>query len=330
MKLTGLWRLVPVALGALAVAAAFAPMHARAGSFVQGTIIAPEGGGGPSATPADSFLPPPQVGCFDPKPDARSGRLKNRVLGKVKMSSSTKPGDGGASIQLNLVNVDCDGTVPYMNTDCTGVARPFPCCTGVGTGTCATAGQCTGPATEAGGAGKCDCVGNIMELQVSQQSAPAVIIRVGIPYNLVAGKSIFPATGTNKTNGAIFGPLVTAGFNQPLFLKGVNTHGRGLTTPTSCPDPPVTGVDPCLAGETFGRLGLVQNVDATLPGCTANTDCPLADICANGGPFCVPEPCTMDSDCNQDGTGDGGTLQCGADNNCCDATVEGVACSGAH
>jgi hypothetical protein len=243
--------------------------------------------------PAD-LLPPAPVGCFNPKPDTKTGLLKKRELGKFKSIGTKAGGAGGTFLQLILANVDCSGT-------------PNPC---------------PGTASNAGGtAGKCtDTNAHQLLLNIESALLPGVPVTVAVPYTLTDGKSGFPsAAGKNKTNGnALFGALVTAAFLQPNYFLGAALLENGGV---ACPAPLVPPGHACRTGETYARLGFVLEFDSDLQ-CTSSTECSTALECRATSPrICVPVACTSDAQC----AGFGGQCSCtsgGGDGECCDPLIE--------
>jgi hypothetical protein len=142
-------------------------------------------------------------------------------------------------------------------------------------------------------------------------------------------------------NGAAFGALVTVIFNQPLGIgwvdlrepgsvpsdcdtvplpertcKGGGDAGDGCTANAQC-DSNVCTANGCGDGAPYGIAGIVAGADAGIS-CASATDCADTQLCSSGS--CVQEPCTLDTDCDQNGAG--GTGECGSDGFCCDPNID--------
>lgn len=274
---------------AVAVSLLVMPAVGHAKGKVKTDVVATEVGGGPP-----TFDPATAAGCYNPKLDPQNTTLlKKRVLGFFQIKATKKPGEAGATFQLNLKNIDCGDA------------------------------SCPGSATQPK-LSQCNETDHVMQLIVQTNITGAVDIHVAVGFDLVLGKSVFPDTGKNKVSAALaFGPLVTAGFNQPSYFRGLNVRGPGSVPLgglgcTNAPTP-LLGNEPCLDGELYGRAGTVQDVDETFT-CTSTVECSLSQICSGG--FCTPEPCTIDSDCDQDGGGAGGSGECGSNGQCCDPAID--------
>ena len=213
---------------------------------------------------------------------------------KVQIKPSSKVGDGGIIAQLNLKFVDC--------------APP-------------------GPGNDGGTPGKCGVkdspvTNHVMDLGVNFGGVDFPSI-VGIKYSIEKGKAAFQGTGKNKIGGGVFGALVTAVFNQPLGIGLIKLHEAGSdpavcdTVPLVHPIPPA--INACIDGGVYGLAGIVAGSDSGIT-CASNTECSLTQICS--AMLCAPEPCTIDADCDQNGTGNGGTLQCGSNGVCCDPAID--------
>lgn len=275
-----------VAVGMSLLAARNAP----AVSKVQGNILTVE-------KVAGDLLPPTPQGCFNPKPDARTGRLKKRELGKFQAKGTKAKGQGGATIQLVLTNVDCS------DASCPGSAS-----------------------NDDGKAGKCtDSNPHLLVLDLETVLLPGLPIKVGVPFDLNGGKSTFPGTGgKNKTDGnTLFGALVTAAFQQANFVLGASVIENGGTACAA--NAPIPTADPCLTGERYGRLGFVVEYDTELQ-CTSDANCAVPNECRTASPrICVPIACTADGDCRP-----GAECDCaagGGDGECCDPLSEPL-CAG--
>jgi hypothetical protein len=208
---------------------------------------------------------------------------------KVKIKPSIKPGDGGIVAQLNLKFVDC----------------PAP-----------------GPGNDGGEPGKCGVKdspvpNHVMDLGVFVlgNDFPSI---VGIKYAVEQGKAAFQASGKNKINGTAFGAFVTLVFNQSLGVGVIKLHEAG-TDPTDCDTVPLGMGNGCTDGGIYAVAGITFGSDSGVT-CTTSQDCPLTAICSAS--VCAQEPCTLDADCDQNGTGDGGTGQCGSNGSCCDPAVD--------
>lgn len=208
---------------------------------------------------------------------------------KVQIKPSVKAGDGGIVAQLNLKFVDC----------------PAP-----------------GPGNDGGAPGKCGVKGtpvpnHVMDLSVHVLGNDFNSI-VGIKYSVEKGKGAFQATGKNKINGTAFGAFVTLVFNQSLGIGLIKLREAG-TDPTDCDTVPLVVGNGCTDGGIYGVAGVVFGSDAGVT-CATSQDCPLNAVCTAS--VCAAETCTLDADCDQNGTGNGGTGQCGSNGNCCDPAVD--------
>ena len=208
---------------------------------------------------------------------------------KIQIKPSDKPGDGGIVTQLNLKFVDC----------------PPP-----------------GPGNDGGAPGKCGVkdspvVNHVMDLSVHVLGNDFNSI-VGIKYSIEKGKGFFQATGKNKITGDVFGAFVTLVFNQSLGIGVIKLREAG-TDPTDCDTVPLVMGNGCTDGGIYAVGGVVFGSDSGVT-CAANTECPLNAICM--AMVCAAEPCVADTDCDQNGTGNGGTGQCGSSGTCCDPAVD--------
>jgi hypothetical protein len=208
---------------------------------------------------------------------------------KVQIKPSDKAGDGGVVTQLNLKFVDC----------------PAP-----------------GPGNDGGAAGKCGVkdtpvTDHVLDLSVNFGGADFDSI-IGIKYSIEKGKGAFQATGKNKITGTAFGAFVTVVFNQPLGIGLIKLREAG-TDPTDCDTIPLLPGNGCTDGGMYGLAGIVVGSDSGVT-CATSQDCPLTAICTAS--VCANEPCTLDADCDQNGTGNGGTGQCGSNGNCCDPAFD--------
>lgn len=221
---------------------------------------------------------------------------------KVAVKPSGKNGDGGIVTQLNMKFVDCAAD----------------------------------PQGNDGGAGTCGPKGTqmpegVMQLDVIALGAdlPGV---AGIPFYLEKGKSRFVATGKNKQGGAAFGATITVLFQQPLGIGAIKirTAGSDMTNPTTgCGIIPLPPLNTCTDGALWAFAGVRVGEDQDLS-CTTTIECDNGGaaptlICQAGA--CVPEPCTMDGDCDQNGSGSGGSGECGSDGFCCDPDQD-LTCAG--
>lgn len=238
--------------------------------------------------------------------------------GKIAILPSTVAGNGGIVTQLVLTNVDCP------------------------------------PNNDGGVTDKCGVKGSPQTNHVFALSASTFGIDindvVGIRYKIELGKAAFQATGKNKIGGAVFGPLVSAIFNQPLGVGYIKLHAPG-SVPTDCDAVPlptktckggtnagagctangdcnsnVCTANGCTDGAVYAETGVVAGSDPGVS-CTTAADCALTQICTSG--TCTNEPCTTDANCDQNGTGNGGTGQCGSNNTCCDPNNDPT-CAAAH
>jgi len=207
--------------------------------------------------------------------------------GKIIIKPSTKAGDGAITIQLILSGVDCP------------------------------------PNNDGGAAGKCGVKGTPQTDHVLSQGAifGGVFMDevAGAKFKIEKGKAAFHATGKNKVGGAtLFGAIVSAIYDTPLGLGPFRIRVPG-TDPAACDSVPLIPGSLCTNGALYGVMGIVGGNDSGVS-CANNTECSLSNICNAG--VCQPEPCTLDADCDQNGTGNGGTGQCGNGGKCCDPALD--------
>lgn len=221
------------------------------------------------------------------EPGAGNPRYEIVKSGKVSIKSSTKAGDGGIVTQLTLGGIDC----------------PAP-----------------GPGNDGGKAGKCGVSGSPVVNHVLTESTSfggADLDDVaGIKFKLEKGKATFQATGKNKIGGAVFGPLVSVIFNQPLGFGFIKVREAG-SDPSDCDAVPLAPGNGCTDGPLYGIAGITAGSDAGLT-CSSHSDCTDTAICVSG--FCEPEPCVVDADCDEGGGS--GTGECGSNGDCCDPTLD--------
>lgn len=234
--------------------------------------------------------------------------------GKFKVKPSNKLGEGGILLQLTLSGIDC----------------PSP-----------------GPGNDGDVARKCGAVGSpvldhVMVLTIHALGLKFIDI-VGVKYQIVKGKALFQATGTNKVTGGLFGGLVSTIYNSPIGMgiadyreagtvasdcdavplpiktcKGGTNAGAGCTTNANC-NSNVCSANGCTNGQAYAQNGILAGSDSGI-GCVTTLDCSDTQLCISGA--CAQEPCTVDADCNQDGAGNGGTGECGTNGQCCDPNVD--------
>jgi len=155
---------------------------------------------------------------------------------------------------------------------------------------------------------------------------------VGIPFYLEKGKSRFVETGKNKQGAAGFGAIISVLFQRPLgigYVK-IKTDGSDQANPTTgCDVIPLPPGNTCTDGDLWAFAGVRLGEDSDIT-------CADTNECDNGGAaptlicvgnLCQPEPCTIDADCDQNGSGSGGTGECGSDGFCCDPAQDGT-CAG--
>ena len=111
--------------------------------------------------------------------------------------------------------------------------------------------------------------------------------------------------------------MVTTMFDKPMGIGQIKLHQTG-SAPLECDSVPLLPGNGCTDGAVYAMTGINVGTDSTLT-CADNTECGIAQICDGG--ICVPEPCTVDADCDQDGTGNGGSGECGPGNECCDPDI---------
>ncbi len=207
---------------------------------------------------------------------------------KMKISPSYKDGDGGMVMQLGLKALDCP-LDPKGN--------------------------------DGGEAGKCGpkddpVLNHVLALSVNAVGLDLVDV-AGVLYDVEGGKAKFVGTGKNKIGGTLFGAMVGMIFNTPMGIGQIKLHEAG-SNPLACETAPLPPGSPCLDGGVYAMTGINVGDDATLS-CDDNTDCALQQICFGG--LCITEPCAADVDCDQNGTGNGGTGQCGPEG-CCDPAID--------
>ncbi|MFQ5667981.1 MAG: hypothetical protein ACE5I7_16320 [Candidatus Binatia bacterium] len=224
--------------------------------------------------------------------------------GKIQIKPSTKSGDGGIVFKLLLTKVDCPNA---------------------------------GAGNDKGKAGKCGVKGappdgitdnHVLDIGVralgTELPGPGVqASAAGILFRYEKGKALFQATGKNKIGGAAFGALSSAVFNQPLGIGLLKLHTAG-SNPADCAVPPLLPGNGCTDGDVYAFAGVMVGNDAGTT-CASSAECAKTAICQAG--VCVTETCTVDSDCDQDGGGAGGTGQCGSGGTCCDPNID-TTCAG--
>jgi hypothetical protein len=222
---------------------------------------------------------------------------------KIKISPSTKPGDGGIVFQLLLKNVDC----PTIGND---KNKPGKC----GVKDAPPESPVNNHILEIG----VRALGN----DVPAPGNPLLVAAAGIPFRLEKGKAVFQATGKNKIGGAAFGALSSLIFDQPMGigLIKLRTPGSNLA---DCGTAPLLEGNGCNDGDVYAVAGITVGNDPGLT-CGSSAECGATAVCTGGK--CTPEACTVDADCNEGG-GSGGTGQCGSNGTCCDPTID-VSCPG--
>jgi hypothetical protein len=183
------------------------------------------------------------------------------------------------------------------------------------------------PPNNDSGAGTCGPIGaqdplGVMSLDVIAVGADLNNV-AGLVFYLEKGKSRFLATGKNKMGAASFGAVITSVFAQPLGVGRIKVREEGSdieNVTTGCGVIPLPAVNTCTDGLLWAFAGIRVGEDLSLS-CADTNECDNGGaaptlICVGGA--CQPEPCVADVDCDQNGSGSGGTGECGDDGVCCD------------
>ena len=202
-------------------------------------------------------------------------------IGKVSAKPSVKAGDGGVVLSLKVGGISCTGV---------DASPPAKC-------------------------GTTPILDHVMDMGVYAfgNDLPSI---VGIRFSIEAGKTTFQSSGKSSVGGAIFGPLVSAIYGEPLGISSIKLREPG-SDPSDCGTVPLPGGNGCTDGVEYAVAGIIAGTDPGLS-CTMDDQCTITNICSAGK--CIQEPCTMDADCNNGGgTGSG---ECGDNGKCCDPSID--------
>lgn len=239
--------------------------------------------------------------------DRVSGQVRLKTKLKVNMNASTTDGVGGMTIQIVGSGIDC-----APNND---VGSDYKC----------------GPAGLVGNAD------HALALNVEFGGAVQAMPAIGLRFNSIKGKPVFPVTAKNKVDAAdtAFAGLVSFLYDQPLGLGFLKIHEPG-SDPTDCGGILMGNPMGCLDGDVYAFEGLTGGVDCTAP-CLGNALCWIASQAAH----CADEPsdgidCAF---CHTQECPTGVATEClrvalgvGCDSNsnlCCDPNVANCACANA-
>lgn len=227
--------------------------------------------------------------------------LKCASSNSVTIVPSTKPGDGGSKITLNMKNVTCNGLTSLCNRS-NNVLELWSRALGTDT---------------------------------PSPSNATIVSAAGVVYNLVNGQALFAAGGKNTVaGGPAFGPLVSSIFTHSLGIGLIKLHDTA-SDPAACAFPPLVDAvgafnknhngKGCIDGEVYAVAGLPVPVDVNNL-CHSNTDCPsTTQYCLglDSAPtvtICQTGKCTDDTACPKSGTCN---INAGT---CCDEAA-GVSCT---